>query len=81
MCFFASNHDQGKVKEVSRSYLNVPFFSFCLTLSSFRVDLAGLMYEEIIQCPELYNKQMKRYRDKNVVSNAWNAGAKDLEFI
>ena len=24
---------------------------------------------------------MKGYREKYVVSNAWNAGAKDLEFI
>ena len=25
-------------------------------------------------------KQMKGYREKDVVSNAWNAGAKDLKF-
>ena len=27
------------------------------------------------------NKQMKRYREKNVVRNTWNMSAKDLEFI
>ena len=31
--------------------------------------------------PVLYNKQIKGHREKDVVSNSWNAGAKDIEFI
>ena len=30
--------------------------------------------------PVLYDKQKKGYREKDVVSNAWNAMAKELEF-
>ena len=41
----------------------------------------ALLYEEAKLYPLLYDKQMKRYREKDLVSNAWNAGAKDLEFI
>ena len=33
------------------------------------------------QYPLLYDKEIGRYREKDEVSNAWNAGAKDLEFI
>ena len=33
------------------------------------------------QCPVLYDKQIKWYSEKDVVSNVWNVVAKDLEFI
>ena len=55
-----------------------PFSSLCPSL---KVDSVGLLREEVKQYPVLYDKQMKIYREKDVVCNAWNAGAKDLEFI
>ena len=29
----------------------------------------------------MYDKQMKEFREQRVVSNTWNMGAKNLEFI
>ena len=59
------------------------FFILCHPLRPFffKVDLAGLLCEKVKQYPALYNKQMKGYREKDVVSNVWNAGARGLEFI
>ena len=58
------------------------FFILCHPLPPFffKVDLAGLLCEKAKQYPALYNKQMKGYREKDVVSNVWNAGARGLEF-
>ena len=62
--------DQDKVKKDERSYLNVHFFfTFPIFESWFGQYLI------------LYDKQMKGYREKDVVNNAWIAPAKDLEFI
>ena len=45
-----------------------------------------LQEEEILcekrkQYPVLFDKQLKGYREKDVVTNAWNAVAKEIEFI
>ena len=81
MYFLASNHDRGKVKEVSRFYLNVSFFLlFARPPLLFKVRSASLLCENVKQYPVLCDKKMKVYREKDVVSNAWKAGAKDLEF-
>ena len=47
------------------------FSSLCPSLI---VDSAGLLCEEVKQYPVLYDKQMKGYKEKDVVSNASNAG-------
>ena len=73
--FFSPNHDWAELKEVSKSYLNVPFFlHFAPSPSCFTVGSAGLLYEQLKQHPVLYDKKMKAYRDQDVVSNAWNTG-------
>ena len=72
---FSPNHDWAEVKEVSKSYINVPFFlHFASPPSSFTVGSAGLLYEQLKQYPVLYNKKMKASRDQDVVSNVWNRG-------
>ena len=53
------------------------FFSFC---SSLKVGCLGLLCEEVQQYPVLYDKQIKGYKEKDVVSSAWNVG-KNLELI
>ena len=71
-------------KLVGLSYLDVPFFLHFVPPPPslfFKVDLAGLLCEKVKQYPVLYNKQMKGYREQDVVSNVWNAGARGLEFI
>ena len=54
------------------------FSSLC---PSVKVSLAGLSCEEVKYYPALYDKQIKGYKEKDVVRNEWNSGAKDLEFI
>ena len=72
---------QDKVKEVYRSYLNLPFFFFALPPLPFLiVGSVGLLCEKVKKHPALSNKQRKVQR-KNVVSNAQNVETKDLEFI
>ena len=66
--FFPPNHGCGKAKEVSRSYLNVPFF---FILPIFESLFGGFLYDEIKEYPVLYNKQIKGYTEKDVVTNAW----------
>ena len=39
------------------------------------------MCEEVKQYPVLHDKQMKGVREKNALSDVWNARKKDLEFI
>ena len=80
MFFFAPNHDVGKVKEISRSFSNVPFFSL-LCPPLFWSCSAGLLCEKVKQHPVLYDKKIKRCAEKGVVSNAQYVGAKDLEYI
>ena len=46
-----------------------------------KVDSAGLLCEEVQQYPVLNDKQMKGVREKDALSNVWNAGTKNLEFI
>ena len=57
-----------------------PFF-FTSSPHSFKIGSVGLLCEEVKQFPVLCDEQMKGYRQKYVVSNAWNAGTEDLEFI
>ena len=45
---------------------------------SLKVGLAGLLHKEVKQYSVLYNKEMKEYREKDVMSNA---EAKDIELI
>ena len=60
----------------------MPFFlPFASPSHSLKVSLAGLLFEKVKQYPVLYDKQMKGYRKNDVMSNAWNAGAKELEFV
>ena len=61
------------------SFYPVCFFFFTLPL--FKVDSAGLLCEEVKQCPVLHDKQMKGVREKDVLSVVWNARTKDLEYI
>ena len=56
-------------------------FLFTLLPTSLKVGSTGLICEKVKECPVLYNKQVKGYREKDVVINAWNAGAKDIESI
>ena len=56
-------------------------YLFSSLWSSLKVGFVGLLCEEVRQYPLLCDKQMKEYKEKDVVSNAWNAGAIDLEFI
>ena len=39
----------------------------------------GILYEKEKQCPVLFDKQLKGYREKDVVTNAWNVVAKEKE--
>ena len=68
--FFSSNMQR---------MLQILLFLFILVFS-LKVG-SGLLCEKVEQYPVLYNDQRKGYREKDVVSNVWNAGAKDLEFI
>ena len=69
---FSLNHGWGKVKEVSRSYLNAPFIFFS-SLFLFEGSV-GLVCQKVERYLVLYNKQMKGYRERDVVNNAWNSG-------
>ena len=59
------------------------FYTFHPPPSPFKVKVGsvGLLYEKVKQCPVLFYKKMKGYREIDVVNDAWNAEAKDLEFI
>ena len=48
--------------------------------ASLEVGLASLLCEKVKHYPVLYDKQIKGCREKDIVSNAWNAEAKNLEF-
>ena len=39
----------------------------------------GILFEKVKQYPVLFDKQLKRYREKDVVTNTWNAVAKEIE--
>ena len=39
----------------------------------------GILREKVKQYPILFDKQLKRYREKDVVTNAWKAGTKEIE--
>ena len=39
----------------------------------------GMLCEKLKQFPILFDKQLKGYREKHVVTNAWNAVAKEIE--
>ena len=39
----------------------------------------GILCEKVKQYPVLLNKQLRVYREKDVVTNAWNAVAKEIE--
>ena len=39
----------------------------------------GILFEKVKQYPVLFDKQLKGYREKNLVTNAWNAVAKEIE--
>ena len=61
----------------------MPFFFTLLPpfLPFLKVGSTGLLCEKVKQHPVQYNKQIKVYREKDVVRNMWNAGVKYLEFI
>ena len=40
-----------------------------------------MLAEKVKLFPVLYNKQEKGYKEKDVVINAWNAVANELEFV
>ena len=67
-----------------RKLVDIIHVSFALqfaTFPSLKVGSMGLLFEKVKQYPVLYDKQMKEYREKDVVSNAWNTLAKDLKLI
>ena len=39
----------------------------------------GMLCEKVKQYPVLFDKQLKGYREKDVVTNTWNAVAKEIE--
>ena len=39
----------------------------------------GILCEKVKQYPVLFDKQLKGYREKDVVTNTWNAVAKEIE--
>ena len=39
----------------------------------------GILCEKVKQYPVLLNKQLRVYREKDLVTNAWNAVAKEIE--
>ena len=39
----------------------------------------GILCEKVKQYPVPFDKQLKGYREKDVVTNTWNAVAKDTE--
>ena len=51
------------------------------TMAALTLQEEKILSKKVKQHPVLYDKQLKGYREKNVVSNAWNAVAKDIEFI
>ena len=40
-----------------------------------------MLAEKLKHFPVLYDKQAKGYKEKDVVTNAWDAVASDLEFV
>ena len=38
----------------------------------------GILFEKVKQYPLLFDKQLKGYREKGLVTNAWNAVAKAI---
>ena len=39
----------------------------------------GILCEKVKQYPIRFDKQIKGYREKDVMTNAWNAVAKEIE--
>ena len=39
----------------------------------------GMLCEEVKEYPVLFDKQLKGYREKDMVTNAWNAVSKEIE--
>ena len=39
----------------------------------------GILCEKVKQYPIQFDKQIKGYREKDVMTNAWNAVAKEIE--
>ena len=44
-----------------------------------KVGSTGLLCKKAKKHPVLYDQKNERYREKNIVSNLWNVGKKDLE--
>ena len=40
-----------------------------------------MLAEKVKQYPVLYDKQCKRYNEKDAVANAWSAVAQELVFV
>ena len=40
-----------------------------------------MLAEKVKHFPVLYDKQVKGYKERDVVTNAWNTVASDLEFV
>ena len=57
------------------------YFTLPIPSQSFKVGSVNLLCEKIKQYLVLYDKKMKGYRELDVMRNAWNAWAKDVEFI
>ena len=51
------------------------------TMAALTLQEEEILCKKVKQYPVLYNKQQKGYREKDEVSNTWNAVAKDIEFI
>ena len=75
--FFVPNHYRSKVNVISRSYLNVSLF---FDIGNLVLKLL-LLCEKVKQQPILYDRKMKGYKGKDVISNASNAGAEDPKLI
>ena len=39
----------------------------------------GMLCEKVKEYPVLFDKQLKGYREKDMVTNAWNAVSKEIE--
>ena len=47
-------------------------------MSAMTLQEEGILCEKVNQYPVLFNKQLKRYKEKDV-NNAWNAVAKKIK--
>ena len=65
--------------QISRFYLNVTSKFYFLHFISPPPSFPHLLCKKAKKHPVLYDQKNERYREKNIVSNLWNVGKKDLE--